>query len=132
MNINDMTSQQIEQYLHSRNRKESMDKLLKETQIKESFKSRKNLDIYEASDYCGMSIGKYHFYYGYEATHCDRHGDNSEECHCYGKEWCFTAKIDNEEVLRIPRSELWYDESAPITWYLLSGIGQYFNKAGGL
>lgn len=76
---------------------------------------------YGSDDYWGLCVGRYKFYYGYERTMCLKHTD----CSCEDKEWCFTAEVDNEEIMRIPKSRLGQDRGV---WNLLHGIGQFLTK----
>lgn len=110
--ITEMSVYQIENYLDKLKWEEHDAKRKAERKAEELFKSSHKIEIYQASDYCGMRNGRTEFYYGYEDV------DDNEE-------WCFTAKEDGVEVMRLPQSKLWYIPDADIMWYLLSGIGQY-------
>jgi hypothetical protein len=75
------------------------------------------MSYYKSSDYCGCTLGRYLFYYGYEETD--------------GDEWCFTCDLitDDNEDIRIAKyksSELTGDnfELAP---NLFAGINKMFN-----
>jgi hypothetical protein len=125
--IKDMSVSQIEYHLNNLKNDEYRKKRELERQAEEAFRAVNNIEIYEASDYCGLRNGEVQFYYGYEATYCPEHDDERicEAVMCEKREWCFTATKDGTEVLRLPTSKLWYINDAHIVWYLLSGIGQY-------
>lgn len=126
--IDKMSTYDIKQYLERRAQREYAAQREKERQVEKEFRSRKKeLDIFQASDYCGMSYGRYSFYYGYERTYCPEHGNDKDQC-CDKWEWAFVAYIDHIEEMRLPTSELWYIQDATIVWYLLSGIGQFMDQ----
>lgn len=125
--INEMTNLQIEDYLRERKNRAYSEKLRKEREAEEAFKRATNLNIYQSSDYCGMSIGSLSFYYGYEDTMCPKHR-SEEQCErldCELREWCFSVMENDKVLLRLPTSKLWFINDADIMWYLLSGIAQY-------
>jgi len=99
---------------------------------KDKFSKENEIDIYGSDDYCGMSVGRFSFYYGYESTKCTKHPkkdkDWCEEHDCDWRERCFTAEIDDKEVMCLPTSELRGDGSEDIFYYLLSGIGQFIQE----
>jgi hypothetical protein len=72
--------------------------------------------IYSASDYAGLESANLIAYYGYEETVGD--GDNEE--------WCFVAKVNDEEIARIPRSQLKVRGDECIE-FLLIGIATLFD-----
>ena len=86
-------------------------------------------DVYESSDYAGVSANGFSAYYGYEQTICsickgmncrlDDH-DSAE------KEWCFVANFNGQEIV-IPRSKLCSDHEGMLL-PLLTGIGWLFAK----
>jgi len=89
-----------------------------------------------SDDYAGASIGKLDFYYGYEATKCLRHPENSEDyCEsvdCDDREWCFEASVDNRVIYELSRSELEKLHPdvglyAPLE-FLIAGIETYFEE----
>ena len=79
------------------------------------------VEVYRAGDYAGLSVGKYKFYFGYESTMCLEHVD----CSCEDNEWCFTADVDDVEVMRVPESGLGQKD---VILNLLHGIGQFLSK----
>lgn len=81
------------------------------------------VDVYGSDDYWGLSVGKYKFYFGYEKLTCLQHGDRN--CSCEDKEWCFTADIEDVEVMRIPESRLGGSTGER---QLLHGIGQFLSR----
>lgn len=95
---------------------------------KEEFEKKNKVNVYSASDYCGMSNGKHSFYYGYEETMCPtkshKNIDDCDDNNCDKREWCFTADIDGKEVMRVPQSELVFDTNEPLE-VLLAGIGKF-------
>lgn len=97
--------------------------LERELRVREEAELKKTtgVTVYSASDYAGLSVGKYRFYYGYEATVCWTHGADAgcEDC---DDEWAFTADVDGVEVLRIGRSRL---GDNGMVMCLLHGIGQF-------
>ena len=109
-----------------------MKQLLKrqEEEAKELLRKDTGINVYRASDYCGMSCRRYRFYYGYEATVCPHHGNDSH-CSCDEEEWAFVAytRADKEELLRIPQSRL-TTSPEPVMMNLLAGIGQFIDKIG--
>ena len=86
-----------------------------------AIKDRSGVTVYESGDYCGMSSGKYQFYFGYEQQMCLKHDD----CSCEDKEWCFVADVDGVEAMRIPESRLGQQNR---TQNLLYGIGQFLGQ----
>lgn len=125
--INEMTDSQIEDYLRERKFRVYSEKILKEREAEKAFKDAAHLNIYQSSDYCGLSIDNLSFYYGYEVTMCPKHKSEEvcEQVDCELREWCFTADEGNKEVLKLPTSKLWFINDADIMWYLLSGIAHY-------
>jgi hypothetical protein len=102
---------------------------LAKLKLEEEFRKKTKVDVYTSDDYCGMSNGKYSFYYGYEVTKCPvkSHKDD-DDCYtnnCDLREWCFTADIDGKEVLRLTRSELWEGRADEPFFYLLAGIAHF-------
>ncbi len=53
-------------------------------------------EIYAASDYAGIKVGKYSFYYGYEQT---KTVDGEDQ-------WAFVAKVNDNEAMRLSTTEL--------------------------
>ena len=98
----------------------SVDSAIRAYEEKE-LKEYTGVQIYWSDDYAGLSAGSYMFYYGYEETMCLKHDD----CDCEDKEWCFTADVDNVEVMRIPESKLKQED---VIGNLLHGIGQFVVK----
>ena len=100
----------------------------REEEAEELLKEETGINVYRASDYCGMSCRRYRFYYGYEATICPHHGNDSH-CNCDEREWAFVAYAgdDKEELLRIPQSRL-TTSPEPVMMNLLVGIGQFIDK----
>ena len=110
-----------------------MKQLLKrqEEEAKELLRKDTGINVYRASDYCGMSCRGYRFYYGYEATVCPHHGNDSH-CDCDEREWAFVAyrRDEKEELLRIPQSKLTTSQE-PVLNNLLAGIGQFIDSMEG-
>jgi len=74
------------------------------------------VEEYHSDDYAGLESGNLKFYFGYEEI------DEKTE------EWCFVAKKDNKEILRIPQSELNKKCKNMLDMpqdYLIFGIGIY-------
>ena len=88
---------------------------------KKELEKATGVNVYGSDDYWGLSVGKYKFYFGYESEMCLKHSD----CSCEDKEWCFTAGVDEKEVMRIPESRLDGDTGEK---QLLHGIGQFLSK----
>ena len=87
----------------------------------------KPLDVYFSDDDAGMTTGRFSFYFGYEATVCPHHGNDSD-CECDERDWCFTASEGGEEVARFTCAELDADlkdhfNEPPVL--LLAGIGRF-------
>lgn len=78
------------------------------------------IHLYSASDYVGVTIGDLSFYYGYEET-------TGNEDEGGWRSWCFVARDDGEEVMRIPTADL-CPRADGMAEYLLSGIAQYLAK----
>lgn len=76
----------------------------------------KNPEIYHSDDYAGLECDEAKFYYGYEETEND--------------EWCFTAKINGIEKIKIPFSQLNANDSFDCRECLLFGIAFVINKYG--
>lgn len=75
--------------------------------------------FYIASDYAGVVGGKHSFYYGYEEVAGGR----------YGEEWCFVAKTDGAETLRVPASKLvGKPEPFECAECLLAGIAMWLRR----
>lgn len=74
--------------------------------------------FYHASDYAGMSAGRYGFYFGYEETA----GEGDDE------EWCFVAKKDGKEVFRATASQIGWSGGDPTEWGVLEGIALYIES----
>lgn len=70
--------------------------------------------IYVASDYAGLSGGRFAFYFGYEETLDD--------------EWCFVVKENGEETLRIPQSKLGCKDQWDVTANLMAGISEWLER----
>lgn len=68
------------------------------------------MSYFIASDYSGLSGGRFSFYYGYEKTLND--------------EWCFVAYENNVEVLRLPSSKLGNDQFN-VEAGLMAGIAKW-------
>lgn len=94
----------------------------------ENFRKENGVDVYTSDDYCGMSNGTCSFYYGYEVTACPKH-KGKEHCwrdeDCELREWCFTADVDNKEVMRLRTSQLWGEDGEEPFFYLLGGIARF-------
>lgn len=102
-----------------------------ESKIKKEkiFKEKKKINVYYSDDYAGLDSGKYHFYFGYEVTHCPvkSHKDD-EDCYekdCVKREDCFVATIGGKEVLKLTRSQLHPKTNEDVTFFLLAGIGHF-------
>lgn len=118
--------QQLENKLKDLRMEEWRKKQADQATRKSNFLAKNKHDVYHASDYAGMSSSGVSFYYGYESTSCKKHGN--EYCDCDESEWCFTATHDSAEVMRIPKSKLWYENGEEPMFYLLCGIAIYMNK----
>ena len=101
----------------------------RDEQAEEQLKEETGINVYRASDYCGMSCREYRFYYGYEATVCLFHG-NDNHCDCDEVEWAFVAYGEEGELLRIPQSKLTTSQE-PVLMNLLAGIGQFIDSMKG-
>lgn len=70
------------------------------------------MDVYGASDYAGMSGGKWSFYYGYEFIWCPTAGfvdyvKHQDDCPSEdGHEWAFSASYDGRTVAQYKASEI--------------------------
>jgi hypothetical protein len=71
-------------------------------------------DVYSASDYAGLATENASFYYGYEVTDEDYN-------------WCFTAKIGDEEI-KIPFPKLGAKDQWNCVECLMTGIGWVLTK----
>ena len=113
-------AQQLRNEAHEEERKA-------ELKIQQEFRN-KEFDVYTSDDYCGLEVGKYKFYYGYEETSfCPKHG--IEDCFsrfdCPENEWAFTVKVDGKEVMRLSKSKLHPEKNEVPFWYLVAGIGHF-------
>lgn len=72
---------------------------------------------YVASDYAGITAKHLDLYYGYEVT--DANG-----------EWCFSARVGETEVMKVPQSQLKASDKFDCASCLLAGIGMLFDKYG--
>lgn len=106
--------QELEDELRRLKMEEHQRKYQASLKKEDEFRKEKGLDVYTSDDYCGMSSGRYSFYYGYEIT---KNG-----------QWCFTADVDGKEVMRLKRSELWPEDGEEPFWYLLAGIAQFLKQ----
>ena len=88
---------------------------------KEALRKVTGVHLYSASDYAGLSVGRYKFYYGYEELVCAKHTD----CTCEDKEWAFIADVDDMVVMTIPESKL---GQSGVILNLLHGIGQFLAR----
>ena len=74
------------------------------------------IEVYESSDYAGMVVGTWEFYFGYEVT--------QEE----DGPWCFRAKHNSKDICTIPFPELGLEKGATemenLSGSVLAGIGQ--------
>ena len=124
------TIQELENELAQRRRDESEAKRREEYKKEEIFRKAEKIDVYTSDDYCGMTNGKYDFYYGYEVTECaiKSHRKNCEDNGCEKREWCFTASVDNKEVMKIRKSLLWHDSGDEPFFYLLAGIARFIRE----
>jgi hypothetical protein len=119
--INTMTNYEIERYLESRKLAESNKRAEVQRKKQEAFKkATDNLYIYHASDYCGLRIGEYEFYYGYEVEAIPKGKKRAE--------WAFTATVNGVQQMILPMSQLYPEEDVDNFYYLLSGIGQFLRK----
>jgi hypothetical protein len=69
------------------------------------------MSVYAASDYAGISGGRFSFYFGYEET--------------MGEEWCFVAKEGDQEIMRIPQSKLGVKDRWDVVENLMAGISKW-------
>lgn len=84
-------------------------------------------NAYYSSDYAGLSCENAVFYYGYEYSICDECGNknNGEFCENHpdaGRQWCFTAKFADKEIV-IPFKKLGCKDMGDVNDCLLKGIG---------
>jgi len=70
-------------------------------------------NVYSSSDYAGLVSGTFSAYYGYEEENEDG-------------EWCFVAKDNGKEILRIPSSDLHLDDNFNCEFALLKGLAVLF------
>jgi len=105
-------------------------KKMEEHRVKvEEFEKKNKFDIYIANDYCGMRVGGLHFYYGYEETECPKHkNDDCEDDGCEKREWCFAARKNQKDIMRLRTSKLHPEEGNDVWFYLLCGIAMYLKK----
>ena len=93
--------------------------------------------IYVASDYAGIKVADYEFYYGYENIYCNEHPEKglqeSPECSanedCGDLDWCFVAKKGNKIIGWYTQSKLETlgDEQRDETsLFLMAGIALLF------
>ena len=84
------------------------------------------VEVSVASDYAVMTIdgGRLKFYYGYERTWCQEHGNDSQ-CDC-GTSWCFTVERSGTEVARMIHEDLGCSDMFDVQKNLLLGIGYHF------
>ena len=96
----------------------------------EEFRKESKLDVYTSDDYCGLEVGDYSFYYGYEVTVCPvkSHNKNCEDNGCEKREWAFEAKVKDKSVLVLATSELHPKEGEEPFWYLVAGIGHFLMR----
>ena len=80
---------------------------------------------YISSDYAGLKVGEYHFYYGYEEPEHpypkNYEGDDWDE-----GDWCFVVKKKNKEIMRIPSREL--GDQFEVAECLLEGVAIFLKK----
>lgn len=97
-----------------------------------NFAKKTKIDVYCSDDYAGLDSGKYHFYFGYEVTHCPvkSHKDDNDcyEKDCDKREDCFIATIDEKEVMKLTRSQLHPKTDEDVLFLLLAGIGHFLKK----
>lgn len=126
------TIQELENELRVKKLQEYESKRRAELATLDSFREEHDINIYTSDDYCGMSVGNFSFYYGYEVTECPVKSHTKEElCEAYNcdkREWCFTADVDGKEVMRLRASQLWGKEGEEPFFYLLGGIAQFLRK----
>ena len=126
------TIRELEDELAVRKNQQYLTEASKRKQVMDKFKKDKDIDIYCASDYCGMDVGEYSFYYGYETQKCPNkeHANEKGRCKydCDEQEWCFKAGVEGGRQMVIPKSDLWPTQDEDMFVYLLSGIGQFLNK----
>lgn len=79
------------------------------------WREENKMDVYTSDDYCGLRSGKFSFYFGYEVTK--------------GGEWCFTADIDDKQVMKLKQSEVHPKTGEEPFWYLVAGIGHFLKQA---
>lgn len=113
-------AQQLEYEAHEEKRQA-------ELKAKREFEEKEKMDVYTSDDYCGLTAGKYSFYYGYEETVCPvkSHRKNCEDNGCEKREWAFTADVDGKEVMRLSQSQLHPETGEEPFWYLVAGIGHF-------
>ncbi|MBU8901713.1 MAG: hypothetical protein KOO69_03150, partial [Victivallales bacterium] len=80
-----------------------------------------------SSDYAGLSFKNGGFYYGYEHSICTECGEKTgsgseycENCEDADREWCFVAKINDEEIV-IPFSKLGAENMFDVVDCLIMG-----------
>lgn len=90
--------------------------------------------LYKSSDYAGMDVGKFHFYYGYEERVCKRPHRPADEGDCDHCEDAFVVKNGKREVMRLGTSKIekafpdTFSGSEPCEAYLLAGIGLWLQE----
>lgn len=89
-------------------------------------------DVYGASDYAGMSGGKWSFYYGYEFIWCpalgfvDRCNDDGDDGHEH--EWAFTASYDKQVVAQYKASDIGAGMDIDTEMNVLRGIARMLDE----
>lgn len=90
-------------------------------------------EFYQASDYAGLRCRNASFYYGYEHSICTECGNKNNREYCdtcenADREWCFTAKIPEQELIVIPFSKLKTNDMFDVIDGLNAGIGWILAK----
>lgn len=77
-------------------------------------------DVYEASDYAGLQVGHFDFYYGYECTEADDEEDVESP-------WCFRARIAGREII-LTQSDIGASSQWDCAENLLKGIATLLER----
>lgn len=106
--------QQLEEEVRRLKLAEHEKRRLAKLKKEEEWRKDNEMDVYTSDDYCGLRIGSYQFYFGYEVTK--------------GGEWCFTADVDGKQVMKLKQSEVHPEEGEVPFWYLVAGIGHFLKQ----
>ena len=114
--MNEETPEQLRKKANQIEEDQRRARNLAQQELEKHFLEAVGIDAYTSDDYCGLRTKNLTFYYGYEVV------DENEE-------WCFEARDDRKSpLLTIPTSKLSPKQGEEPYYYLLMGIGQYFNN----